>query len=151
MDLSKYKGIPDTIHLEDLTEKEIIEEHYYLTDQEQIYSDMFHLKYPEIYDQDIQPILEVEDARDFYEQYYLPAIVDVTSKDESKLSIEELSLLNDTDKLQRQVISLAEELEKKTNMVNSLGIQERYEQGLDILDATVQGKVIKELSKFMDS
>jgi hypothetical protein len=151
MDLTKQKGIPDTIHLEDLTDEEIIEEHYYLTEQEQVYSDMFNLKYPAIYEQDIQPILNIEDARDFYTQYYLPAIVDMKGTDDGRLSPEEIKILNESVKLSIQAMELADRMDKTDNIIESLGLRDKLGDRMEVLDATIQGKVIKELFKFMDS
>jgi hypothetical protein len=143
--------IPDTIHLDDLPEDVILKEHYELTDQEQVYSDMFNYKYPEIYDTDIQPILEVEDAYDFYEQYYKPLVIDTSGKDPDRLNLEEVKLLNETDKVQRELMDLADRLEKLNAAMDSLGLTEKYGDRLDLLDATIQGKVLKELNKYMDS
>ena len=148
---SSSKVIPDTIHIPDIPDDDILKEHYILTDQEQVYSDMFNFKYPEIYEQDIQPILEVEDAQDFYEQYYKPLVIDTSGKDPDRLNLEEVKLLNETDKVQREIMNLADRLEKLNTVMDSLGLTEKYGDRLDLLDATIQGKVLKTLNKYIDS
>ena len=143
--------ISDLIYLPDLPETTILEEHFELTDQKSIYEDVIQLRFTEMYDCDVELLLNVEDAQDFYAGYYIPTVVDVKGEDPDKLTLEDVNLLNEMNKVQNKMMELADKLETLQNVSKSLGVQEKYEDALETLDAYISSKIMEGIHKYKDS
>ena len=140
---------PDSVYLPDISEEQIELEHQLFYISEKSYEDLVK-GYTEAYhiDEDqFDLALGIKGVDDFYKDYYLTCLLTGAEP----LCHNELQVLNRLEQLQQEVLDKMSKLEKVEAMAKSLGLKDRYQDCIDVLETTLHLKLMDALGMDLDS
>ena len=149
--MSNLKEVPDSIHLPNISEEQIEQEHLLLTLTESAYDDLvkgFTLRY-DIDEDEFDVALGIRGLDDFFELHYLPSIMKCGKYD--GLTHEGLNLMNQLTSMENQIILLMEKLENTRAVSDSLGWGELYAECLDRMDSAIDVALMAYQGEQMES
>jgi hypothetical protein len=144
------KGFSDIIHLPNLSKEQIELEHQLLVlDEEQYENIVKGLTDNTDFDQDdFEVMLGINGSEDFFNDYYLQALL---YTEDYALEHTEINVLNQLYSIEGEVQKLLTKLENLESVAEAAGLRDRYEKCMDAVDSRVAIIMMQSLGHKLDA